>query len=113
MKKILLFLLCFLLFSCENEYTQFHKAQLQTESMQQKNTPFSFDDIGILSGVTLKKTPDTNLIKEITKKIDAAQKRVYVEVYIFTLKDFATALKKAKKRGLEVKVILEKNVYLA
>ena len=71
------------------------------------------ESIEYLSGLTLRETPDVKLLDDITTKIDSAQKRVYVEVYIFTEKRIKKSLLNAKKRGVEVKVLLEKNVYLA
>lgn len=116
MKKILLIFL-FLLFSCQNEYINFHQnKQIQDEqnsiiSKQLEN--FSFEKITYLSWLTLKETPSLELLDELITKIDNAEKRVYIEVYIFTEKRLKKALIKAKKRWIEVKVVLEKNVYLA
>lgn len=43
--------------------------------------------------------------------IDSAKKQVLVEVYILTEKRIIQALQNAKKRGVNVRVILEKNVF--
>jgi phosphatidylserine/phosphatidylglycerophosphate/cardiolipin synthase-like enzyme len=40
--------------------------------------------------------------------IDDAKNRVWVSVYTFTLPDMREALQRAKKRGVDVRVILEK-----
>lgn len=113
MKKIFLIFCLVFLVSCENEYTQFHEQKAQNTHIQSEQSEFSFEKIGYLSGLTLRQTPDIKLLDEITQKIDQAQKRVYVEVYIFTEKRIKKALINAKKRGIDVKVVLEKNVYLA
>jgi phosphatidylserine/phosphatidylglycerophosphate/cardiolipin synthase-like enzyme len=49
----------------------------------------------------------------MVKKIEQSQDRVWVEVYIFTEKRLQKALIDAHKRGIDVKIILEKNVYKA
>lgn len=116
MKKIFLVLVLFL-FSCNNDYTEFHNKKIEET---QKNTNiekalnnFSFDDIKYLSWITLKETPDTKFLDELVEKINNSQEKVYVEVYIFTEKRLRTAIKKAYDRWVQVKVLLEKNVYKA
>lgn len=42
------------------------------------------------------------------KKIDASEKRVWVGIYTFTIPSLREALLKAKKRGVDVRLILEK-----
>ncbi|MBW7954521.1 hypothetical protein H3C61_01785, partial [Candidatus Gracilibacteria bacterium] len=98
-----------------NEYLEFHKTRQieNTSNIIQNKSAFSFKDIEYLSGITLNYTPSLKFLDELTTKIDQAKNKVYVEVYIFTEKRLKKALKDAKKRGLDVKVILEKNVYLA
>lgn len=112
MKKLLLFFL-FFLFSCQNEYVEFHKNKEIEKQIQTEISNFSFEKIEYLSWITLKNTPDLKLLDELTNKIDNAKSRVYVEVYIFTEKRLKKSLINAKKRWLDVKVILEKNIYLA
>jgi len=53
------------------------------------------------------------LLEEIVKKIDKAKERVYIEVYMLTEKRIIEAIKNAKKREIDVKVILEKNPYMS
>lgn len=53
------------------------------------------------------------LLDELVWKIDSAEKKVYLEVYIFTEKRIRKAIIDAHKRWVDVKVILEKNVYKA
>lgn len=112
MKKILIFFL-FLLFSCQNEYIDFHQNKEIEKQTQIQINSFSFDEIQYLSWITLKNTPDLELLHELTEKIDNAKSRVYVEVYIFTEKRLRKALIEAKKRWLDIKVVLEKNIYMA
>jgi len=49
----------------------------------------------------------------LVEEIDAAEDKVYVEVYIFTEKQLRDALIRAHKRGVEVKILLENNPYQA
>ncbi len=112
MKKLLFFLL-FFLFSCQNEYIYFHNENKSNIQIEQEWNNFSFDTIEYLSGLTLKITPDTKILDDITAQIDHAKTRIYVEVYILTEKRIKKALIDGKKRWLDVKVLLEKNVYLA
>lgn len=114
-KTLVLIFVIFLLSSCQNEYLEFHKTrQIENTSNRTLEQPnFSFKDIEYLSWITLNKTPDLEFLDKLTTKIDQAKNKVYVEVYIFTEKRLKKALKDAKKRWLDVKVILEKNVYLA
>ena len=44
----------------------------------------------------------------LIEKIDAAEKKVWISVYSFTLPSLREALLRAKNRGVEVKVIVEK-----
>lgn len=112
MKKIPIFLL-FFLFSCQNEYVEFHQYKKEQELIQSEIQNFSLDHIEYLSWVQLYPTPDLAFLDTLTTKIEQAQKRVYVEVYIFTEKRLKKALINAHKRWVNVKVLLEKNVYKA
>lgn len=112
MKKLIFFSL-FFLFSCQNEYIYFHNENKSNIQIEQEWNNFSFDTIEYLSGLTLKITPDTKILDDITAQIDHAKTRIYVEVYILTEKRIKKALIDGKKRWLDVKVLLEKNVYLA
>ncbi|NDK08646.1 hypothetical protein EOM39_05405 [Candidatus Gracilibacteria bacterium] len=99
------------------EYFLFHsEGNEQTRKTEQTKTTlsaFSFEDIKEVENVELYRTPDKNLLKTLVQKIGEAKTRVYVEAYIFTEKDLRSALVKAKKRGVDVKVLMEKNVYMA
>lgn len=112
MKKLLILLL-FFLFSCQNEYVEFHQYKKEQDFIQSEIQNFSLEHIEYLPWVQLYSTPDLAFLDSLTTKIEQAQKRVYVEVYIFTEKRLRKALIDAKKRWLDVKVVLEKNVYKA
>ena len=54
--------------------------------------------------------PNIAIKKRMIDNIDNAKKNVYLVVYLLTDTDIVQSLVDAKKRGLEVKVILEKEV---
>ncbi|NYZ73685.1 DUF1669 domain-containing protein [Candidatus Micrarchaeota archaeon] len=47
---------------------------------------------------------------EIISLIDSAQKTLDIEMYVFTSRDVVEALERAKARGVDVRVIIERNV---
>lgn len=55
--------------------------------------------------------PDKKYLDILVKEISQAKKRIYINVYMLTEKNIRNALLGAKKRWLEIKIILEKNVY--
>lgn len=113
MKSILFFILVFFLFSCQNEYVEFHENKKSQDQIQEQIKDFSFEKIEYLSWLTMRHTPDTKFLEELVSKIDSAEEKVYLEVYIFTEKRLKKAIIDAYKRWVDVKVILEKNVYKA
>ncbi len=54
-------------------------------------------------------SPNGGCTDAIVKTIDAAQKSLLVQAYFFTSSPIAKALVEAKKRGLDVRVILDKS----
>ncbi|CAN5727323.1 phospholipase D family protein [soil metagenome] len=54
-------------------------------------------------------SPNGGCTDAIVKTIDAAQKSLLVQAYYFTSSPIAKALVEAKKRGLDVRVILDKS----
>ncbi|MDD3302180.1 MAG: phospholipase D-like domain-containing protein [Candidatus Gracilibacteria bacterium] len=109
----------FLLFSglYAKDYVSFHSEeklkQISQEQIKNDISAFSLEKIKDIENIEIHKTPDKNLIKTISEKIKNAKKRIYIEAYIFTEKDFLSALTKAKKNGVDIKIIMEKNVYKA
>jgi cardiolipin synthase A/B len=63
--------------------------------------------------MTLLAAPNSSLVDAIVTRLNKAQTRLYLNVYILTEKKLVQALLSAKKRGIDVRVILEKNVYKA
>jgi len=96
------------------KYINYHNLWLNKEKELISNiNSFSLDKINNISWVTVKNTPDTELLNDIVYLIDSAKKRVFIEVYILTDKKIQKALKRAYNKWIDVKVLLEKNVYKA
>jgi len=74
---------------------------------------FSFKKIKKLENVQIFSTPEQDVLNQIIEKIETAKRLVYIEVYMLTEKRIEAALKKAKNNGVEIKIILEKNPYMA
>lgn len=121
MKKILFPIFLILLLSgCENSYTENYQQQAQYQEVREQVSEsldsFSIENIQAFNDIELYFTPQTksfNLIDKIVAKITNAQEKVYLSSYIFTEKRVFEALKKAQTRGIDVRVIMEKNVYKA
>ncbi|MDD4151279.1 MAG: phospholipase D-like domain-containing protein [Candidatus Gracilibacteria bacterium] len=117
MKKFLVLFLFVLISSCSNNYTNFHENisnfSQNKQISQEKINDFSLKDLRKFENIEIASTPDKNLIKKLREKIKNAKSRIYIEMYIFTEKDLRKELINAKKRGIDIQVILEKNVYMA
>lgn len=114
-----LFLVSFLLFplllsSCSSEYWDYHNKKANNIIVQSNNAEISrqfninkieYRDFQILM------TPDKTVIDKIIDKINKAKTRVYIETYILTEKRIIKSVLDAKKRWIDIQVILEKNVY--
>ncbi len=55
--------------------------------------------------------PDKNIKNKIIESIESAKSRVWIEIYMWTDKDILAAMIQAHDRGVDVRVILEGNVY--
>jgi len=99
------------------EYLEFHQEnnqlQLQNQQVDSQIKNFQLSDIRLLKDTSLTYTPNLELLNQILKKIDSAQERIYIEVYILTETRIKESIKKAKQNGVDVKIILEKNPYKA
>lgn len=58
-------------------------------------------------------TPGQDCTSEVVQALSIAKRSIYVQAYSFTSKPIADALVIAKKRGVDVKVILDKSQYKA
>lgn len=96
------------------EYQQYKNNVLQEETLVQENADnFSVEDILNLEKVEVHSTPNKWLLDNLLDKIKLVEERLYIEVYILTESRIIDAIKKVNERGIDVKVILEKNPYMA
>ncbi len=116
-----LFLVIFILvfgYFFGDEYWEFQSEQKISE-ISQKNITQQISDFDIekLSSQPIASnlyiTPDRWFLNDIVAFIDAAQKKIYVEIYIFTERDMRDALIRAHNRGVDVKILMENNPYKA
>jgi len=115
--QTIIILLFFTIFSYFNiwEFLDYQKNKNYLTNTQelnkQKVSTFSLDKIRNLEEIKVETTPNKNLLDKIIKKIENARIYIYVEIYMFTNKKLVSAIVKAKKKGIEIKVIMEKNPY--
>lgn len=104
-----IFLIPFILFGCTEDY------KIHRELSEIKNNQTAQSEKIHLRDISwsLFISPDINNIQKYIKYIDNAKERVWIEVYTLTEKSIRTALVNAKKRWIDVKVLLEWNVYNA
>lgn len=98
------------------EYWDFHSDKTSQKEqqilLQTSSDTFQIENIlNLWETIELFSTPEDTLLDQIIQEIETAQKKIYVEVYIFTEKTLRQALIEAHKRGIEVKVLLENNPY--
>lgn len=100
-----------------NQYISFHKEKIEIQKIKQKekerNESFKISDINNIEEIELFSTPNKELLENIVLLIENAQSHIYIEMYMFTENRIREALIKAKNRGIDIKVILEKSPYLA
>lgn len=111
---ILIFTLVFSFFNSKD----FFEHKQKTESFQKSKVEFSWsikdfslEKIRELEKTEFYYTPNKSVLNDIVNKINSAKKRVYVEVYMLTENRIKESIVKAKKRWLDVKVVLENNPY--
>ncbi|MDD3793490.1 MAG: phosphatidylserine/phosphatidylglycerophosphate/cardiolipin synthase family protein [Candidatus Gracilibacteria bacterium] len=115
----IIIIIFFIIFSVFNfgEYYDFHKQKIENTKNYENNKNilknFDIKNIKEIKNISLRHTPNKDLLDEIVKKIENSKEKIYIEVYMFTENRIKTALIKAKKRGIDVKVILEKDPYMA
>ena len=101
-----------------DEYKDFRENQLEITQYKQQlveyHGNFHHEDIiKLWQSVYLHSTPDLEFLNKLVNHIDGADTRVWLEVYIFTEKRILESLIRAHKRGVNVKVLLENNPYMA
>jgi len=121
MKKIfLIFCLVFFSWCEENAYVENYQKTVQYSEQKvevlEELDNFSFENIEEFKDIELFYTPQSenfNLLNIFVEKINSATEKVYLSSYIFTEKRIFEAIKNAQKRGIDVRVMMEKNVYKA
>lgn len=97
------------------EYINFYNENKKTEELKiilnEELKNFSFENIKQLDNTEIFYTPEEKVLEKIINKIDEAKEKIYIEVYMLTEKRITKALKNAKEKWLEIKVVLEKNPY--
>ena len=113
---ILLFIIIFSFYNFE-EYSQFHKNKIELKKIENQLKEnienFSLKDIEEIKDIQFYHTPNKDLLNKITEHILNAKKEVLLETYMLTEKRIQEALIKAHKKWVNIKVILEKDPYLA
>lgn len=63
------------------------------------------------TGDTLWVLPDKDIKNKLIANIDTAESRIWIEIYMWTDMDILRAMTRAHDRGVDVRAILEGNVY--
>ena len=99
------------------EYVNYYKENKNLEEskllLANELKKFSIENIKKLDNTEIFHTPDENVLEKIINKINKAKEYIYIEVYMLTEKRIIESLKKAKEKWLKIKIILEKNPYMA
>lgn len=99
------------------EFIDFQKSKKEVKAnislIEEKKQDFSLDKIREIKETEFFYSPSKDLLENIVSKMNNSKKRIYLEVYMLTETKLKDALKKAKDRWVEVKVVLEKNPYMA
>ena len=85
----------------------------ETNILKQNISIFEVSQIKDLKETEFYYTPYKPLLDKIVEKINNSKNKVYLEVYMLTETRIKQALVNAKKRWIEVKVLLERNPYKA
>jgi len=113
---IVLFIVVFSFYNF-SDYKNFHKANYEIENtkklVNEKLSNFELEDIKKINNINIYPTPDKDLLTKIVTDIDNAKEKIFLETYILTEKKVQEALVRAKKRWINIKVILEKAPYMA
>lgn len=102
------------LVSCTNPYVEHLKQVAQNEQAKvQQQTAISQFDPSIIPQFPYEIAvgPDAKIANRIIELFDRAQRSIDFNMYLLTRTDMIDALVAAKKRGVKVRVILEKTVY--
>lgn len=96
---------CIFLCSCTNEY---HEHFLREHDSGDIIVSAEYQPS---SGAQLYTLPDKSVRDSLIQEIQKAQKRIWIEIYLWTDAQILDAVLDAHKRGVDVRVLLESNVY--
>lgn len=111
---ILIFIAIFSYFEWEDFFEHKKQTEYKVEAakhINEKLKDFTLDSIRNLEDTTIYSTPDKELMNTISKTIEEAQERVYLEVYLLTERNIMQAIIASAKKWTDVKVILEHSPY--
>ena len=111
MKKLLFFLffISFFISGCSWKYKEHYFAEFDNQSATVSSESSL---IGITnSGVNLLILPDKKIKTQLIDTINKAKNKIWIEIYTWTDKDILDAIVWAKSRWVDVRVILEGNVF--
>jgi len=113
---LIIFLIVFSFFNF-SEYKSFHNSKIKLENdkieLNEKLDKFKLEDIKSINDIQFYYTPNKDLLAKITNIIENAKKEIYLEVYMLSESRTQEALIKAHKKWVKIKVILEKDPYMA
>ena len=101
------------------EQINFKKAAIFILALVIFSLPFVIENFRLSKPLILKPSLSKQILfiepeekeEPILKEIEKAQKSINLEMYLLSNKKIIQALKNAQKRGVEIKIILEKNPY--
>jgi len=113
---IIIFFWVFSYFYWEDFFSHLEKKEnisKQEKIISWKLEEFSVEKIRDLEETDFYYTPSKEVLWKIVHKINKSKTSVYIEVYMLTERKIKLALFNAKKRWVDVKIILEHSPYLA
>ena len=112
----IIFIILFSLFNYE-EYSEFHQTKSEIENknieLNANLEKFELEDIREINDLEFYYTPNKELLTRIVELINNAENEIFLEVYMLTEKRIQESLIKAHNRWIELKIILEKDPYMA
>lgn len=100
-----------------SEFINYHKNNFELEKINsqtiKKSNNFEIENISEIENIEFYNSPSLELKEKIINNINSAENYIYLEVYMFTEKSIKEALIKAFNKWIDVKIILEKDPYMA
>ncbi len=107
-RYILTFFLVFCLSGCLREYNVHYESEYgrpDPDLLHHSSESATIENLSLLI------LPDPSVKQNILSQLEGAKKRIWIEIYTWTEKDTLRALIDAHRRSVDVRVILEPNVY--